>query len=768
MTARSTNSLSSTYRLQLTGQFTMHDAVGIVPYASDLGVGALYLSPILEAAAGSPHGYDVVDHSRVDPARGGEKGLRALSEACGRAGLALIVDIVPNHMGVADPAENQAWWELLRLGPQAPHAAWFDVDWEAGHGKVLVPVLADDFEAGRDLAVDADELVYGDHRYPLAPGSHHEGESPAAVHRRQHYELISARRADTELNYRRFFAVADLAGLRVEEQSIHDATHQEILRWVRDLEVAGLRVDHPDGLADPGQYLDRLVAAAPEAWVVVEKILHVDEEVPGSWPVSGTTGYDALAQVTGVLIDPEAEPVIDRIYRELTGDQADWKTHAAPGKRHVAGTILQSEFRRLARLVPDVADALPALTELVVAFPVYRSYLPEGGQYLAEAVDAVGLARPDLIPAVEMLAPRLRDPNDELCIRFQQVTGAVMAKGVEDTAFYRYSRFIALNEVGADPGRFGLDLTAFHAAAARRQDTLPWSMTALSTHDTKRGEDLRARLAVLAELPEEWAATARQLGLVAPIPDKAFGYLLWQSFVATGLIGRDRMHAFAEKAMREASSATSWAHPDSGFEQSVHAAVDAAHDRPEVRSVIESFARRIDPYGWSNSLTQKLVQLTLPGVPDVYQGSELSEASLVDPDNRRPVDFSALESTLGRFGRVGDDAPGFDSSLAKMWVTRQALHARRDRPECFTAYRPLRVAAPMDGHVLAFDRGGAVTVTTRLPVGLQRRGGWGDAELELPTGRYRDTLTGAHHRGSVRLAEVLDRFPVALLLRERS
>jgi (1->4)-alpha-D-glucan 1-alpha-D-glucosylmutase len=767
MTSRSAPPLRSTYRLQLTDHFTLRDAVDVLPYLSELGVGALYLSPLLKAVAGSQHGYDVVDHSLVDPARGGEKGLQALSEACGRAGLALVVDIVPNHMGVAAPPQNLAWWELLRLGPDAETASWFDVDWDFGQGRVLIPVLADDFAADRDLAIEGEELLYGDHRYPLAPGSLRAGDTPAAVHQRQHYALISERRADTDQNYRRFFAVTELAGLRVEDAAVHEATHQEILRWVRELGVAGLRIDHPDGLAEPGAYLDRLVASAPQAWITVEKILQSDEELPAGWPVAGTTGYDALAQVNALLIDPAAEPAVDRIYRELTGDEADWAEHAARGKRHVATTILQAEFRRLARLVPTVPDAAAALTELVVAFPAYRSYMPEGAPHLAQAVDAVGRARPDLTPCIELLLPRLWDPADELCVRFQQLTGAVMAKGVEDTAFYRYTRCIGLNEVGAEPGQFGLSIPAFHTVTARRQEVAPWGMTTLSTHDTKRGEDLRARLAVLTELPDEWANTARQLLQLAPVPNRSFGYLLWQSFVATGLIERERVHAFAEKAMREASDGTSWADPVPAFEQAVHTAVDAAYDRPEVRELIDAFARRIDPYGWSNALAQKLVQLTMPGVPDVYQGSELSETSLVDPDNRRPVDFDRLHTALNGLEHPGDEIPARGTPAAKLWVTRQALRARRDHPEWFGAYRPL-TAEPVDAHLVAFDRGGAVTVATRLPVGLERRGGWGEASLSLPEGAYRDALTATRHEGCVPLADLLTRYPVALLLPERS
>jgi len=755
---------SATYRLQISEHFTLYDAAAVVEYLGALGVGALYLSPLLRASEGSPHGYDVVDHSLVDPARGGDRGLLALSEACRRAELGLVVDIVPNHMGVADPAQNRAWWELLRFGQDAATASWFDVDWDFGGGRLLLPVLADGDEAEQDLVLDGDELLYGDHRYPLAPDTWRPGDTPAQTHERQHYELVSARRADTDQNYRRFFAVTDLAGLRVERAEVHDATHKEILRWVDHYGVTGLRVDHPDGLADPALYQDRLAASAPDTWVVVEKILQIGEELPPGWPVGGTTGYDALAQVNAVLIDPAAEKTLDAIYRDLTGDARDWDEHAAAGKRHVASGILRAEVRRLGRLVPQIADAVAALTELVVAFPVYRTYLPVGAEHLSWAVDRVAQRRPDLMASLGLLLPRLSDPLDELCIRFQQLTGAVMAKGVEDTAFYRYTRFLGLNEVGGSPGHFGLDVASFHAAQARRAEVAPAGMTALSTHDTKRGEDLRARLAVLAELPDEWAATVHELERLAPIPNRALAYLLWQSLVATGLIARERVHAFAEKAMREASEETSWGSPDAPFEATVHAAMDAAYDRPEVRQLVEAFARRLDADGSSNGLAQKLVQLTLPGVPDVYQGSEFFDGSLVDPDNRRPVDFARLAANLKKLDEGGPAGPAFDTPLTKMWITRQALHARRDHPALFTGYRPLQLGSVLDRHLIAFDRGGAVTVATRLPLGLRRRGGWGDARLSLPAGTFTDTLTGRRFEGEVPMDEVLARYPVALLL----
>jgi (1->4)-alpha-D-glucan 1-alpha-D-glucosylmutase len=755
---------SSTYRLQISEHFTLHHAVSIVEYVARLGVGALYLSPLLRSSRGSTHGYDVVDHTLVDPQRGGEDGLRALADAARGAGIHLVVDIVPNHMGVADATQNRAWWELLRGGEEGEFASWFDVDWEVADGRVLIPVLADDVDPARDLSIVDGVLRYRDHSYPIAGGTRQEGDSAAAVHLRQHYRLMGSRLADTDLNYRRFFSISDLAGVRVEDPEVYEATHREILRWVADYGVCGLRIDHPDGLSAPREYLDRLAASAPGVWIVVEKITQFDEELPTSWPVAGTTGYDALAQVNALLVDPGAEPALDGVYVEVTGDTRSWWDHVGAGKRHVATTLLQAEFRRLARVAAGIEEAEQALTELAVAFPVYRSYLPEGADHLNRAVAAAVVAAPHLAPSIAALVGRLSDPADELCRRFQQVTSAVMAKGVEDTAFYRYSRFIGLNEVGGCPGQFGLRIADFHSVQRRRAQAAPCGMTALSTHDTKRGEDLRARLAVLAELPEEWADVVRQLHHLAPMPDAALAYLIWQSLAATGLIERERVHAYAEKAMREASEGTSWDDPNGPFEQAVHAAVDAAYDTPGVRVLIESFSQRLVPYGWSNSLFQKVVQLTMPGVPDVYQGSESFEGSLVDPDNRRPVDYARQSAALGALERAGSGPPAAGSPSAKQWITRQALHARRDRPDLFTVYRPLILEGPLREHLVAFDRGGAVTMAVRLPVGLQRAGGWGSTTVELPGGTYTDAFTATRYRDAVGLARLFDHYPVALLL----
>jgi (1->4)-alpha-D-glucan 1-alpha-D-glucosylmutase len=754
---------TATYRLQVRPAFDLHAVADVADYVADLGAGALYLSPLLPSARGSEHGYDVVAFDTVDPQRGGVDGwTRALAAARSR-GLRLVVDIVPNHTGVAAAHENLAWWDVLRLGQASEHARWFDIEWSGG--RILLPVLGDEFDPA-ELEVVDDELRYYEHRFPIAPGTGPQpGESAAQVHDRQHYQLVNYRRADTEQNYRRFFAVTSLAGLRVEDDAVFDATHAQIARWLRKDGVHGVRVDHPDGLADPRGYLTRLRAlAGSDGWITVEKILEPGEELPDDWPIDGTTGYDALAEVGGLFVDPDAAATLDAAYRELTGDQADFAEHVRRGKRLAVTTILRAEVSRLARLVPGVESAADALAELLVAFPVYRSYLPDGAEHLAEAIETARAARPDLADAIGALTPRLADPADELSARFQQTSGAVMAKGVEDTAYYRYTRFVALNEVGGNPARFGIPVAAFHDAQRRRQRVAPHGMTTLSTHDTKRGEDVRARLAVLAEMPDEWAALARKLMTSAPVPDPTFGYLLWQTFAGAGLIDRRRMHAYAEKAMREAAVGTTWIDPDAAFEAAVHAAVDAAYDDPEVRQPLAELIERITPYGWTNSLSQKLVQLTMPGIPDVYQGTELWEDSLVDPDNRRAVDFEARRTMLDHLDASVDPPPIDASGRAKLWVVSRTLRLRRDWPDLFDRYVPIEVTGAAADSAVAFDRGGAITVATRLPVRLQRAGGWRDTALDL-RGSATDVISGRSFRGELPLAELLADYPVALLVR---
>jgi (1->4)-alpha-D-glucan 1-alpha-D-glucosylmutase len=768
---------AATYRLQVHAGFRLEDAADVAGYLADLGVTHAYSSPLLRSAEGSNHGYDTVDHAHIDEARGGQAGFDRFVAALHQHGLGLVLDLVPNHMGVADAAAAPWWWDVLQHGRDSAHAAAFDIDWEFGGGKIRIPVLgsADDVDklevvGGEGGDGTALELRYYDNRFPIAPGT---GDgSPREVHARQHYELVDWRRADSDLNYRRFFAINTLAGLRVEDPEIFDATHELVLRLVRDGAVDGLRIDHPDGLADPKGYLDRLAEASDGRWTVVEKILEPGEDLPESWRTAGTTGYDALAEVDGVLIDPAGEAALTALDTELAGKAVDYEQLVHDCKREVTDGMLGSEVARLVRVIGelpgiDVAQQREALAELLATFPVYRSYLPDGREHLDATVAAVRERRPDLAAAVDALHPVLSQAGTEAATRFEQTSGPVMAKGVEDSAYYRWARFVALNEVGGNPARFGSTVEEFHAAQQRRAERYPESMTTLSTHDTKRSEDVRARLAVLAELPGEWTQLVRTLLGRHPLADRSLAHLVWQNLVGAWPLSRERAHAYVEKAAREAGTSTTWTDPVQEFERQLHALVDSAYDDPATAADIDAFVTRIAPLGWSNSLAQKLLQLTMPGVPDVYQGSELWDYSLVDPDNRRPVDYALRRKLLAELdrGRV----PAVDESgAAKLLVVSRTLRARRDNPGWFAGYEPVEVTGSAAGHLVAFDRGGVVAVATRLPAGLATDG-WGDTALQLPNGAWRDLFTGdrvVSDVAGVAADVLLSRLPVALLVRD--
>ncbi|WP_206791554.1 malto-oligosyltrehalose synthase [Amycolatopsis sp. MtRt-6] len=746
----------STYRVQLRPEFTFADAAGIAGYLRDLGIGALYASPVLDATPGSTHGYDVVDPTRARPALGGEGARQELSALLKELGLGLVVDIVPNHMSVEVPKANPWWWDVLKHGRGSEYAEFFDIDWD--RGPLLLPVLGGD-DAVAELAVDGDELVYHDHRFPLAPGT--ETGTPQEIHERQHYRLIGWRRGNAELGYRRFFDITNLAAVRVEDPKVFAETHGEVLRWVADGDVTGLRVDHPDGLADPGGYFRRLRANAPNAWIVAEKILHPGEPLPQSWPVDGTTGYDALREIAGVFVDPAGEPGFTALANEL-GVKTGYHRVEAEARRLVTDRILVAEVRRIAALLRDVDTeaARAAVAETMIAFPVYRSYLPEGTAHWAVAIDGARQARPDLGDALDALDAQVRaEPAGELATRIQQTSGMVVAKGTEDTTFYRYTRFAALNEVGGNPDRFGLDVEEFHRLAAEREAGHPAAMTTLTTHDTKRSEDTRARMAVLAELPREFADAVRRWSARHGIDEPSLNLLAWQTLVSTWPIEPARLRDYLDKAAKEAKLRTSWTDHDEAFEAAVAAWPDAVVNDPDVAA----FVARIERPGWSNSLGQKLVQLTAPGVPDVYQGTELWDFSLVDPDNRRPVDYAARREILARI--VDGELPEIDASgAAKLLVVHKALKLRQEHPALFRGYRPLRAEGVAAAHCLAYTRSpGLAVAVTRLPVGLEAGGGWRDTVLPLPDGVWTDVLTGREVTGDV--ATLFERYPVALLLR---
>jgi (1->4)-alpha-D-glucan 1-alpha-D-glucosylmutase len=825
---------ASTYRLQIRPEFTLDDAAALVPYLSSLGVDWLYLSPLLESVGSSEHGYDVSGPSRVDRERGGREGLSALAGAARGAGMGVLVDIVPNHLGVAVPEENPWWWHLLREGRGSRYADAFDVDWDAGDGKVLLPVLgsAEDLEL---LRVEGNRLWYYDNSYPLAPGSWQHGDPARTVHDRQHYRLIPWREADTRLNYRRFFAVNTLAGVRVEVPWVFAQSHAEVRRWIEEGLVDGLRIDHPDGLFDPEEYLERLRELSGGAYTLVEKILEPGESLPDDFACEGTTGYDALGLVDRVLVDPAGEAPLTGLDTRLRGEPADYAEMVHGTKRWMADGLLRAEILRLARLAaapppeqegaaaeegragdsqrPSLDVLADALAEIAAHFPVYRTYLTpdraeesEDGTSATPDPDEASLAhgesahqgqehdlavlagacrdaaaeRPDLAEVIEALEPRLADPREELCRRFQQTTGMIMAKAVEDTAFYRYSRLGTLTEVGGDPTMFSVSPGEFHASNAERERRMPHSMTALTTHDTKRSEDTRARITVLSELAEEWAATLPALMEAVPAgnaPDEEgarvdgpLANLLWQAVLGSWPADRDRLGQYAEKAAREAGVHTLWTAPDEQFEAAVHRLVDAATD-PESAAypIISAFADRIAPFGASNGLTAKLLQLAMPGVPDVYQGTELWDRSLCDPDNRQDVDFAARAKALAALD-AGAPVLGPLDQDAKLLVVSRTLRLRRDRPELFTGYAPIEASGPAASHLIGFRRGerGAAVLATRLPAGLDRAGGWGATTVRLAR-PARDAFTGAaFSAGEVLVSEVLATLPVALLVPEEA
>jgi (1->4)-alpha-D-glucan 1-alpha-D-glucosylmutase len=759
----------STYRLQLRGEssgsaFTFADAEDLLDYLDVLGVTHLYLSPIMAAVSGSSHGYDVTDPTTVSPELGGPDGLARLSAAARTRGMGLVVDIVPNHVGIGKPQQNPWWWDVLRHGRASPYAAFFDIDWDLDEGgRIVLPILGSDDDVA-DLKVDADLLRLGDLALPIAPDT---GEGTGAeVHDRQHYRLVGWRNG--VCGYRRFFSITSLAGLRQEDRAVFDASHAEVARWFSEGLVDGVRIDHPDGLPDPCGYLARLrELVGPDAWIVIEKILAVDEALEPALPVAGTTGYDALRELGGVFVDPAGEQALTALV-----DSAGMDYHAMPKlvaelKIRAATDTLASELARLRRAIAATAGTdHPLLPEAVAALlshvGVYRCDYPGLVAILPTALAETRAATPQLGPALQVIAAALAR-GGEPGTRLQQLCGAVTAKAVEDCLFYRDPRLVSLNEVGGEPHRFGVGLAEFHHRAATRARLWPRTMTTLTTHDTKRGEDVRARIGVLSQVASLWAEFVARWEIEAPSPDPATGRFLWQNIfgvwpvtgeVTDGL--RDRLHAYAEKAIREAAWHTSWTDPDAAFEAAVHRWLDTVLDGPVANQLTELVAQ-LNPHATSDALGQKLLALTVPGIPDVYQGTELWDDSLVDPDNRRPVDYAARRAAL-----KGLQHP-------KIRVVTTALRLRRSRPETFLRgnYVPVLADGEAGDHIVAFRRGDDVLVgVTRWTVRLAETG-WGNTVVPLPEAPWTDRLSGAVARGPTSAAALFADLPVVLLERER-
>jgi (1->4)-alpha-D-glucan 1-alpha-D-glucosylmutase len=869
----------ATYRVQLTADFDFDAAAGIVSYLKSLGITHLYASPFMKARKGSTHGYDIVDHTQLNPELGGEAGFERLSDALKQHDLGLILDFVPNHMGVHF-ADNPWWLDVLEWGPASPHAASFDIDWDTlpyrARGGVLLPIIGSSYgealEKGEiELRYDADRASfsawYFEHRLPIAPerygemlrsivreagaenepagkqlsdlASRHTGPrrpsrdgAPAfkaelkgiaggadivsrgldayragpdrtsqtlALHHlleRQHYKLGQWRLASSEINYRRFFDVNSLAGLRVEDAGTFDAIHRLVKRLIAENRLQGLRLDHIDGLRDPAQYFQRLRRLIREAhghagqpfYMVIEKILGDHEQLHRFAGVQGTTGYEWLNVISQLLVDGKGLEPLDEIWRQVSNMSPKLEPVLLQAKRRVLETLLTSEFTVLTRLLARIAgghystrdfsaDSLRQALELyVLHFPVYRTYLTQAGPSAHDRAlisETIEKARANWFGADEGIFDFLRDtltmdliapgrvPHSKprvrrFALKVQQFTGPMMAKSLEDTAFYRYHRLLALNEVGGDPAAGALPVETFHNMMQSRAKEWPHGMTATATHDTKRGEDARARLLALAELPGEWAsAVGRWKILNAPhlvvegslrSPSAAFEYMLYQALVgAWPLAERDqtfleRIQAYALKAAREGKQETSWLNPHAAYEAGLRAFLARILD-PELSAEflgsLQSFTQRTSLLGALNSLSQITLKATMPGVPDFYQGTEFWDFSLVDPDNRRPVDFAARASAL-----AGLETPDW-TSLAQNWTdgciklgwTRHLLKLRTELAEVFAHgdYQPLEVVGPHRDHVIAFARrhgGDAAIIAVGKSLAPLTQGGrvWPDAE----------------------------------------
>jgi (1->4)-alpha-D-glucan 1-alpha-D-glucosylmutase len=826
----------STYRLQLHPGFTFAHAADLVPQLAELGVSHLYLSPVLEAVPGSTHGYDVVDPTHVRGELGGEEGLRALAATAHEAGLGLVLDIVPNHVGLVSPV-NPWWWDTLAHGPDGRYGRHLDVHWRPGaHDQptLLLPELGrplDEELAGTDLALahepsrePAWSVVYHEHAWPVAPGTLEAiGLDPtdvsatsAAVDRdrgllaalldRQHYRLAHWRRANAELDHRRFFDVDTLGAVRIEDPEVFADAHSAVLPLLRDGVADGLRIDHPDGLADPVGYLHRLrEAVGPDVWIVVEKILEHGERFRDSWPIDGTVGYEFADLELGVHVDAGAAEALDGLQTTLTGAPMHRAAAVDEAKRTALTELFGAERARLvaalraalpAASAPDEDEADDLLTELLVAWPVYRTYVrPEDGVVTAQDREIIGQAlalvrahRPELSDRLDAVGALLRlgtrsDAADRFVTAFQQLTGPAIAKGLEDTVLYRDLRFVAVNEVGGDPGHLGRHVGQLHAANADAQAHRPATMRLSSTHDTKRSEDVRARLAVLSQEPDTWVRAVLEaselLGERHPgrRPDGAHEHLALQTAVGAWPIDESRLAAYLVKAAREGKQWTDWLEPDEEYEAAIGSCASTLTRDERLVAHVERVVDRIVEAGRWTSLAMLAAKLTAPGVPDTYQGTELWELTLVDPDNRRDVDHELRARLLAELR----DAPSpaelldrADEGLPKLWLIRQALRLRRERPDAFGpagAYRPLWPVGERSHHVAAFVRGDEVA--TILPLQVLRLGDgfaawdWGDTSIELPAGTWADRLTGRTHEGGhQRVADLLAAFPVAVLARE--
>jgi (1->4)-alpha-D-glucan 1-alpha-D-glucosylmutase len=833
----------ATIRLQFHKAFTFADAEALVPYFAQLGVSHVYASPITTARPGSMHGYDVIDPTRVNPELGGEDSLKRLVAALRGAGLGLIIDIVPNHM--AADSENAWWMDVLRRGQASRYAPYFDIDWkvedERLRGKVLVPILGKPLhDALRDGEINITQeggeraAMYFQNRFPIS-GETRDGEDIAAILQRQHYRLAWWRVANDEINWRRFFDINELAGLRMENATAFEDVHALIFRFYAEGVIDGVRVDHVDGLADPAGYcrtlrerLEALTQQRPVSlpngrpYIVVEKILLRGETLPSTWQTDGTSGYDFMNEVSSVQHDADGAPIMNRLWSTVSGRSANFEIEEEAARREIIGRSFSAQlescvvtFHRLAWAEgAEVSRAAlrRGLIELLAHFPVYRTYAtanerPESDRPFLDAAvrDAkrkcLSIDRDVIDRLNRWLSERSAHPDaaliqDRSVMQFQQLSAPVAAKSVEDTAFYRYGRLISRNDVGFDVTKFSNSAEDFHASMQRRHATYPNAMLSTATHDHKRGEDVRARLAVLSEYATEWAEcvprwiakcggtqlNAGDIAILFQMIVGAWPLDLKLSDDAGRHVFAKRLVQWQQKALREAKLATDWSIPNETYEAAAHELVMALVDRkehPALLNEIAGFAERIAPAGAVNALAQTLLKYTVPGVPDLYQGTELWDFSLVDPDNRRPVDFALRVQPAS--GDMPSLAPNWRDGRIKQALITRVLAIRKKVPRLFThcEYQPLAVSGYHADRVIAFERragdSAAVVVVPRTASRLLR-----EQSIEFDSARWVNTSVALQqkmqlveafgsfeHDGAETLiptAKLFKRLPFALLV----
>lgn len=839
---------TATYRIQLNAQFTFADLQVIILYLRNLGISHIYASPIFQAKTASSHGYDIVNPNVINPELGGKAAFESLMREVQACGLGWLQDIVPNHASYS--LENPWMCDVLEKGVASRFSGYFDVDWtypaKQLRGKLLAPFLAEPYvkclKEGKISLIHRGsfKIKYGNLEFPLNAKTQQHlnsaptpqtltqyNQNPQLLHRllqKQTYLLTHWKTALWHLNYRRFFDIIDLIGIRMENPDAFEGTHRFIFELIKDGWFSGLRVDHIDGLYEPTEYLQKLRLCLPEKYLFVEKILTGAEQFPVSWPVEGTTGYDFLNYVNAVFVQTKGEQAMDVLYRQFIGELQSFDDTVYACKRAVILGSFLGDVANLARLFSQTLRSLGyektfsrdglrvAVVELMACFPIYRTYLDKNNPDAAAFIDALDLAKrkaPQLyaeFAGFVWLLQKCPTSTDALhaLMRLQQFTGAVMAKGFEDTALYRYCRLLSLNEVGGAPSKFGIETETFHDFNSLRQQHWPHTINASSTHDTKRGEDIRARLNVLSAIPDEFKANAERWARLAArfkhrvkgkvVPDKNEEYFLFQTLLGAypwSPVDRgefqNRLTQYLVKALREAKRHSNWIAPNLPYEAATTAYVTQLLNNTAFLDAFHAFQRKVAFYGVYNSLSQTLLKIACPGVPDFYQGTELWDLNLVDPDNRRPINYHTRQILLKEITQLEPrKAPNLlekpENGAVKLYLIYRALQLRQKLKPLFEAgdYIPLKVRGFCAANVVAFcrHRGDCyvVVLASRFPTELlgedavwREEVDWVDTYVALPDGaptRWTDALTAqivSSQCGRLLLREALGAFPVAIL-----